>query len=163
MAYENSTSGMPVVSEGGGFWGLILIAIILFGFGGFGGGFGSNRGDSGVATNGDLQRSVDTMTLGNKLDTLVNAQGTNFATLMGELKENKYETRLAIQEIQNTIQSCCCSMKQEMNTNTQRIVDMFNAHITDELKEKIAEYSQANQTATIINAIKSSSSTTTTS
>lgn len=161
MAYENST---PIISEGfggEGFWGLILIAIILFGFGGFGGGFGANRGDSGVATNGDLQRSFDTMSLGTKLDTLVNSQGTNFATLMGELKENKYETRLAIQEIQNTIQSCCCSMKQEMNANTQRIVDMFNAHITDELKGKIADYSQASQTATIIAAIKGSSTTTT--
>jgi hypothetical protein len=159
MAYENAT---PVISEGfggEGFWGLILIAIILFGFGGFGNGFGSGRNDGNLATNGDLQRSVDTMTLGNKLDTLVNSQGTNFATLMGELKENKYETRLAIQEIQNTIQSCCCSMKQEMTSNTQRIVDMFNAHITDELKEKIAEYSQANQTATIIAALKTSTTT----
>lgn len=161
MAYE---SGTPIITEnsgfgGEGFWGLILIAIILFGFGGFGNGFG-NRGDSGVATNGDLQRSVDTMTLGSKLDTLVNSQGTNFATLMGELKENKYETKLAIQEIQNSIQSCCCSMKSEMANNTQRIVDMFNAHITDELKEKIAEYSQANQTATIINALKTTSTTT---
>ncbi len=52
-------------------------------------------------------------------------------------------------------------MKQEMNANTQRIVDMFNAHITDELKGKIADYSQANQTATIIAAIKGSSTTTT--
>ncbi len=158
MAYE----GTPIVSDSGfggeGFWGLILIAIILFGFGGVGG-FGGNRG-GGTATVGDLQRGFDTAAVTNEIDALVANQGTNFATLMGELKENKYETRLAIQEIQNSIQSCCCSMKSEMAANTQRIVDMFNAHITDELKEKIAEYSQANQTATIINALKTTSTST---
>lgn len=101
---------------GGGFLWILLLFIIWFGAGGFGGGFG-NGAAMQLATQADVQRGFDQQTTTSKLDQLaygLSNTGYENAQLIATINNNLMQgfSNLAQQQA-----SCCCETKQEILTN----------------------------------------------
>lgn len=68
---------------------------------------------------------------------------------------------LQLQNIANTIQSCCCQTQQTIIANTQKILDRMCQEETQCLRDRNFEYSQKLQTAEIISKLPTTTTTTT--
>ncbi len=119
----------------GGDWAWWIVILLIFGWGnnGFGGGFGGNGGTylgenyALISDNATLERKIDgvyagicdsTFALNNTMTNgFASAQNTmtqGFAGLNTALIQQGYEGRIATQGVGNTVQNCCCDLKQQI-------------------------------------------------
>lgn len=147
----------------GGILALIIIFVLLFGNGGFGG-WGGNGAVANYATQADIQRGFDTRTIVSKLDGITNGlcdgfyamnnsiNGVNMNTMQGFNSVNQGICNLGYEQ-----QSCCCqtnrnidSLKYENAQNTCAIVNAIHAdgeatralmqqNTVQELRDKLQE------------------------
>ena len=143
---------MPVTPYGGdgfgfgngnsGIWLIILVALIFgwggAGFGGYGGGqLGNNY--ALISDNATLERKIDgvysgicdsTFALNNTINNgFASAQNTmtqGFAGLNTALVTQGYEGRIATQGVANTLQNCCCDLKQQIGETNYNIATQAN-------------------------------------
>lgn len=123
ISTENTGMYMPVAPAyggggfGGGFangdgWWIILLFILLGGWGGRGYGYGGSGADQNYVLTSDfaqIERKLDGIANGICDSSYANAQlinglGTNLAT-------QGFETRTAIGNVQTQISNCCCDVK----------------------------------------------------
>ena len=123
---------------GGDNWAWVIVLFLIFGWGGFGNGFGGNRGNGSVVDNyvlasdfATLQRQLsDNFTnltsqsryIQNGLCDGFYAMNTSllngFAGVNNSIMTNGYETRNAINNVSSQLANCCCSLeKGQMETN----------------------------------------------
>ena len=177
LALTKDNDGLFGGGNAGGILALIIVFILLFGNGGWG---GYNR--ENVATQGEVQRSFDTNTIINKLDGITNGlcdgfyatnnsiNGVNMNTMQGFNSVNQGINSLGYQ-----MQQCCCenlrandSLKYENAQNTCAIVNaihadgeatraLMQANTVQELRDKIQDQqntiSNFMQTQNILNSI----------
>lgn len=130
--YGNGGNGM----WGDGSWWIIVLVILLFGGwgargwggndGGYGGGYVSDN-YALITDNATLERKIDgvysgicdsTFALNNTITNgFASAQNTmtqGFAGLNTALVTQGYESRIATQGVGNTVQNCCCDLRQQI-------------------------------------------------
>lgn len=124
ISSENTGMYMPVApcGNGGGFgggfangdgWWIILLFILLGGWGGYGrGGYGSGADQNYVLTSdfAQVERKLDSITNGLCDGFYTQAQLINGVT--GALATQGFETRTAIGNVQTQLASCCCDVKE---------------------------------------------------
>lgn len=148
---ENYTlSDIAAVSGNEGFggnsaWWIIILFALIFGWGG--NGFGNN-GRAMDAINTNYALGTDVATLERKLDGIANgiadstfalnnsinggfasAQNTmtqGFAGLNTVMVTQGYENRIATQGVQNTMNSCCCDLRQQIGDVNYNIASQAN-------------------------------------
>lgn len=129
----NAYSSNGGFMNGEGWWVIILLAIIFgWGNGGYGG-YGNNGGTylgenyALITDNATLERKIDgvysgicdsTFALNNTMTNgFASAQNTmtqGFAGLNTALVTQGYESRIATQGVGNTVQNCCCDLRQQI-------------------------------------------------
>lgn len=70
------------------------------------------------------------------------------------------QNNLQLQNLQNSLQSCCCDLKSTMSSNTQKVLDAFCHNENKALRDKLFEASQREQTASIVAQLKTTSAAT---
>lgn len=122
LSTENTGMYMPVAPVGnnglgGGFgngdgWWIILLFILLGGWGGRGYGSGSGADQNYVLTSdfAQVERKLDSITNGLCDGFYTQAQLINGVT--GALATQGFETRTAIGNVQTQLASCCCDVKE---------------------------------------------------
>ena len=119
-------------------WAWIIVLFLIFAWGGFGNGFGNNRGNGSIADNyvlasdfATIQRQLSdgfgdltsqSRYIQNGLCDGFYAMNTSllngFAGVNNSIMTNGYETRNAIQGVSSQLANCCCSLeKGQMETN----------------------------------------------
>lgn len=157
MVTGNRNNNDGAWGEGGWFWGIIIL-FALFGWGGFGNGFGGN-GNNAVSTDyleAAIQRGFDNQTVVNKLNGLENgicSLGYDQQGQMNGLGMNIMQTgwnlQNAIQQdtiagmqntnaIQTQLANCCCENREaiaqvryDMATNTCALQNTMNQNTRD--------------------------------
>ncbi len=138
--YGNGNSGM--FGNGGDWWGVIILLIILGafngnGFGGFGG-FGGRDCGGGCATQSDVRNAVDQQTLISKLDqqtygladstfALNNTIVNGFHGVDNAICNLGYNVQNGFNTIGHQIADCCCT--------TQRAIDGINYNLATQACE----------------------------
>lgn len=172
---NNSPFTMPVTPAnsggfgfgGNGFDSIIALAIIGLIFGGFNGGwgFGSGGGQLGnnyalISDNATLERKIDgvysgicdsTFALNNTITNgFASAQNTmtqGFAGLNTALVTQGYESRIATQGVGNTVQNCCCDLRQQIGDVNYNIATQANG-LTNTISNGFCQTNFNNQTNT---------------
>ncbi len=70
------------------------------------------------------------------------------------------QNNLQVQNLQNSLQSCCCDLKSAMSSNTQKVLDAFCHNENQALRDKLFEASQREQTTSIVAQLKTTSAAT---
>jgi hypothetical protein len=140
-------------AEGSWLW-FIIVIFAIFGWGGFGNGFGGNGINGGVGS--EIQRGFDNQAVVSKLDGITNGLCDGFyavQTGMNGIKTNILQTGFGIQQainadtvanMQNTnalqaqIANCCCETREaiqgvnyNMATNTCALQNTMNSNTRD--------------------------------
>lgn len=140
MAYFETNAPVNVGNDGndgwggnGGWWIVIILFALIFGWGGNGYGFGRNSGSGGnmdyelgrVATTNDVASGFSNSAVLSGLNDLKLGQAGIQQTLCQccsglntAIAQNGYETRFAINDLGYRMQDCCCA--------TQRAIDGVN-------------------------------------
>lgn len=162
--FNSNAGTLPVsipigVGNNGGFGGntfddIIALAIVgmIFGWGGYGGygmGAGGQLGNNYalISDNATLERKIDgvyagicdsTFALNNTITNgFASAQNTmtqGFAGLNTALVTQGYESRIATQGVGNTVQNCCCDLRQQVadtNYNIATQANMIDRSVSD--------------------------------
>lgn len=144
---DYSLADIRAVTEGedrDGVWGnngflwVILIFLFFLAFsGGFGNGFGNNNG--GLA---QVERDVLTTSCGTQKEVL----------------QNRYDNALQTQTLSAQMAQCCCDLRAEGLSNTQRILDKLCENEINQLRTDLQsaqlQISQISQTSNIVNALR---------
>lgn len=157
----------------GAWWLIVLFIFALCGYGGFGG-FGSG-GSQGAADNyilasdfSQIERKLDgvysgicdaTFSLNNSITNgFAAAQNTmtqGFAGLNMAMVQQGYENRMATQGVQNTLQNCCCDLRQQISDVNYNIATQANG-IGRQIENGFAQtnYNMASQNCQTMQAIE---------
>lgn len=130
---------------GEGIFGIILFLIVAGAFNGngfFGGGNNQVTNDflfNNIANqNRDIMAGINQ----NSRDTL----------------ESRYTTQLGFGNLTSNLQECCCSLKQEMSANTQKILDKMCENEINSLRDALntanLQLSQQAQSASLLNELR---------
>ena len=151
---------------GNGFDSIIALAIIGLIFGGWGnGGFGGYGG--GVSENytlvsdmGQIERKIDGVysgicdstfalnnTINNGFSAAQNTMTQGFAGLNTALVTQGYESRIATQGVGNTVQNCCCDLRQQIGDVNYNMATQANG-ITNAVNSGFCQTNFNNQTNT---------------
>lgn len=87
----------------------------------------------------------------NGVNTAISNLGFNLAEKMNNIAA---QNNLQLQGIQNSIQTCCCNTRAEITAAKQAILDKMCCEENMELRGKLFEASQREQTANLIAALK---------
>ena len=173
--FGNNGGGMGFGGEWGGLIGLLIVAS-LFGNGGFGIG-GGGRGQA--ATQADLAAGFANNSILSNLNDILLSQSQGFAGVQQTLCQGFSGLNLGVErgfaQTNFNMQQCCCGIEraidgvnfnnanntaaiiQAINCGNQKIIDYMQNEKIDTLNRKLAvaegQISQANQTATLLNAI----------
>lgn len=163
MFNSNNGFTMPVVPAGNGYgngsgffggdgWWVIILFALIFGwgnggYGGYGGGGQLGNNYALISDNATLERKIDgvysgicdsTFALNNTITNgFASAQNTmtqGFAGLNTALVTQGYESRIATQGVGNTVQNCCCDLRQQIsdvNYNIATQANMIDRGIAD--------------------------------
>lgn len=148
-------------------WAWIIVLFLIFAWGGFGNGFGGNRGNGSIADNyvlasdfATLQRqlsdSFSNLTaqsryIQNGLCDGFYAMNTSllngFAGVNNSIMTNGYETRNAINNVSSQLASCCCDIREgiqgvnyNLATNTCALQNTMNMNTRDIVDTVNANY-----------------------
>lgn len=157
----------------GAWWLIVLFIFALCGYGGFGG-FGSG-GSQGAADNyilasdfSQIERKLDgvysgicdaTFSLNNSITNgFAAAQNTmtqGFAGLNMAMVQQGYENRMATQGVQNTLQNCCCDLRQQISDVNYNIATQANG-IGRQIENGFSQtnYNMASQNCQTLQAIE---------
>ena len=157
----------------GAWWLIVLFIFALCGYGGFGG-FGGG-GSQGAADNyilasdfSQIERKLDgvysgicdaTFSLNNSITNgFAAAQNTmtqGFAGLNMAMVQQGYENRMATQGVQNTLQNCCCDLRQQISDVNYNIATQANG-IGRQIENGFAQtnYNMASQNCQTMQAIE---------
>lgn len=143
---------------GEGLFGIILFLIVagVFTNGGL---FGNNRAADQVTNeflfnnlasqNRDITAGISQV----DRDVLTTSCNTD-----KEILESRYTTQLGFQNNQAQLSECCCSLKQEMNANTQKILDKMSENEINSLRDALNtanfQLSQQAQSANLISQLR---------
>ena len=148
-------------------WAWIIVLFLIFAWGGFGNGFGNNRGNGSIADNYVL--ASDFATLQRQLsDNFSNltaqsryiqngicdgfyAMNTSllngFAGVNNSIMTNGYETRNAINNVSSQLASCCCNLRSDIQgvnynlaTNACNLQNTMNMNTRDIVDTVNANY-----------------------
>jgi hypothetical protein len=100
----------------GGWFGMIILFALIFGWGG--GGFGANRGGEQPVTQAGLCNAMNFNNLENTVGRLSDQQQFNYQGLQNGLCNIGYENLQNSNALQRQISDCCCT--------TQRAIDSVN-------------------------------------
>lgn len=157
----------------GAWWLIVLFIFALCGYGGFGG-FGGG-GSQGAADNyilasdfSQIERKLDgvysgicdaTFSLNNSITNgFAAAQNTmtqGFAGLNMAMVQQGYENRMATQGVQNTLQNCCCDLRQQISDVNYNIATQANG-IGRQIENGFSQtnYNMASQNCQTLQAIE---------
>ena len=157
----------------GAWWLIVLFIFALCGYGGFGG-FGSG-GSQGAADNyilasdfSQIERKLDgvysgicdaTFSLNNSITNgFAAAQNTmtqGFAGLNMAMVQQGYENRMVTQGVQNTLQNCCCDLRQQISDVNYNIATQANG-IGRQIENGFSQtnYNMASQNCQTLQAIE---------
>lgn len=143
---------------GEGLFGIILFLIVAGVFNG-GGFFGGNRGVDQVTNeflfNNLANQNRDIMAGINNVDRDVLTTSCNTDK---EILESRYTTQLGFQNLGSSVSDCCCSIKQEMAANTQKILDKMCENEINSLRDALntanLQLSQQAQSANLISQLR---------
>lgn len=90
------------------------------------------------------------------VNTAISNLGFNLAEKMNNIAA---QNNLQLQNIQNSLQSCCCDLKTTMTANTQRVLDAFCHAENQALRDKLFESSQREQTTNIVSQLRTTTTT----
>lgn len=166
---------------GDGIWAILLLALLGGGRGfGFGGGYGGGNEFVGyelgkTATQADIASGFNNSAVLSSLNDLKLGQANGFAGVDNAICTLGYQNQQGFNSISQQLATCCCQTQsaiadvkfanerntcniiQAINASNQRIVDYLQGEKIDSLNRKLAiaegQISQANQTATLLNAI----------
>lgn len=143
---------------GEGLWSVIIFFIVagMFSGNGF---FGGNRNVDQVTNeflfNNLANQNRDIMAGINGVDRDVLTTSCNTEK---EILESRYTTQLGFQNLGSQMAECCCSIKQEMSANTQKILDKMCENEINSLRDALntanLQLSQQAQSANLINQLK---------
>lgn len=173
-------SGSNCGGFGGNGWGegwwIILLFIILAGygngygnggFGGYGGGYVSDN-YALITDNATLERKIDGVysgicdstfalnnTITNGFAAAQNTMTQGFAGLNTAIVQDGYENRIATQGVGNTVQNCCCDLKQQIG-DVKYTIGSTGAEISRGVERGFSDtnYNLASQSNGITNAIQ---------
>lgn len=168
---------------GDGIWAILLLALLGggrgFGWGGSGG-YGAGSEFLGyelgkTATQADIASGFNNSAVLSNLNDLKLSLANGFAGVDNAVCTLGYQNQQGFNTIGQQIAGCCCDIRTQIadlkysnerqtcelitnaNANTQRIIDYMQSEKIDTLNRKLAiaegQISQANQTATLLNAI----------
>ena len=178
LALTKDNDGLFGGGNAGGILALIIVFILLFGNGGWGG-YGNREN---LATQGALQRGFDTNTIVNKLDGISNgicSLGYDQLAQMNGINTNIMQSangiNAGIAQLGFNMQDCCCTTNRNIDAvryenaqNTCAIVnairedgaatrDLIQANTVQQLRDKLQErdntISNFMQTQNILNSI----------
>lgn len=178
LALTKDNDGLFGGGNAGGILALIIVFILLFGNGGWGG-YGNREN---LATQGALQRGFDTNTIVNKLDGISNgicSLGYDQLAQMNGINTNIMQSangiNAGIAQLGFNMQDCCCTtnrnidaVKYENAQNTCAIVNaihadgeatraLMQANTVQELRDKLQErdntISNLVQNSTLLNSV----------
>lgn len=178
LALTKDNDGLFGGGNAGGILALIIVFILLFGNGGWGG-YGNREN---LATQGALQRGFDTNTIINKLDGISNgicSLGYDQLAQMNGINTNIMQSangiNAGIAQLGFNMQDCCCTTNRNIDAvryenaqNTCAIVnairedgaatrDLIQANTVQQLRDKLQErdntISNFMQTQNILNSI----------
>ena len=148
-------------------WAWIIVLFLIFAWGGFGNGFGGNRGNGSVADNyvlasdfATIQRQLSdnfsnltaqSRYIQNGLCDGFYAMNTSllngFAGVNNSIMTNGYETRNAIQGVSSQLANCCCDIREgiqgvnyNLATNTCNLQNTMNMNTRDIVDTVNANY-----------------------
>lgn len=143
---------------GEGLWGVIIFLIVAGVFNG-NGIFGGNRGVDQVTNEflfnnlANQNRDITAAINQNDRDILTTACNTDKSIL-----ESRYTTQLGFQSLGSQMADCCCSIKQEMSANTQKILDKMCENEINSLRDALntanLQLSQQAQSANLIEQLR---------
>lgn len=143
------SSSQPAIQVGGGNGmfggdGIMLLAFFAMMMGGFGGGWGGNRGPMGpvqVATgdqapvsSAQFQTGMNMQNLADQNRDILGATNNVYHDITANL-DNRYSelqrdiaaNAVMLQQVQANSQQCCCQIKQEVAAQTLKFSEMLNA------------------------------------
>lgn len=140
-----------------GGYGLFLILFFVI-FGGWGNAFGGRN----MNCNG-IEQGQSQILSQMGFDTLINGirgleRGLSDTTFANLNALNQIGSK--IQDVNNSINNCCCSMKGAINEALQTVLSKLCESEKSELRDKLFAASQREQTAAIITALKTPTTTT---
>lgn len=134
LALTNGRSDDGMFGGNGAWWLIILIVLFGWGRGGFGG-FGG--GSTGGVTDGyvlasdfsNIERKIDTVNAGlcDGFYAMNTGMLNGFAGVNNAITTNGYETRLATNGLSSQLASCCCDIREGIQSNTTQGVMNTNA------------------------------------
>lgn len=132
----------------GGILALIIVFILLFGRGGFGG-----NGYVEPATQADLQRGFDTNSIINKLDGLGNGICDSTFALNNTMNCGFNGVNMGITQLGYNMQNCCCEIQRNADHNTQLILDKLCQNEINGLRDRLETANSALTAQTLANNV----------
>ena len=144
---------------GEGLFGIILFLIVAGVFNGNGGLFGGNRNVDQVTNeflfNNLANQNREIMAGINNVDRDVLTTSCNTDK---EILESRYTTQLGFQNLGSSLSECCCTLRSEMASNTQKILDKMCENEINSLRDALntanLQLSQQAQSANLIEQLK---------
>ena len=157
---------------GDGIWGIIMLLIVAGIFTGGWGGFGS-FGRNGAIANDTLlsdefikrdifntNKNVSTIGCQTQRDVLENRYNNQLCCCetQKEILQNRYDNALQTQTLSSQMANCCCDLRAEGISNTQKILDKLCENEINQLRTDLQsaqlQISQLSQTANITNTLR---------